>query len=188
MKRKAQTKKAKAPQASNKKRVQKAQDKANIKTVQTSQSGGTCVDHELPGAAKYKVESSGGKDLSCYLMYSDCKQNNNKYYIIQALSSGTSNYLWTRWGRVGKVADSNMVYCGSKAAAEAAYNKKYKAKVNGTGYKEVGVKFGQDPTVEAKLKKAEEADSKKREKDVKSKLDANVQDLISFIFDTNLMT
>ena len=30
-------------------------------------------------------------------------KNNNKFYIIQLLSNGSSFLLWTRWGRVGEV-------------------------------------------------------------------------------------
>ena len=80
-----------------KKRDAKAADKAqadamksgkqdkDIKMVQTSVTGGVLVDHLVPNAVQYKVISSDGVPLSCYLMWSDIKENHNKFYIAQGL-------------------------------------------------------------------------------------------------------
>ena len=61
------------------------------------------VDQYVSGASGYTVVKQDGKYLSCYLMWSDVKDNHNKFYIMQVLqhkASGT-NTLFTRYGRVG---------------------------------------------------------------------------------------
>ena len=75
---------------------------AKLKIVSTSATGGVFVDHFVPNAEKYKVIIDGDFSYSCYLMWSDIKENHNKFYVAQALehSSGTF-HLWTRYGRVG---------------------------------------------------------------------------------------
>jgi hypothetical protein len=55
--------------------------KKDIITVSTSATGGVLVDHLVPGAKTFSVVQEGGKALSCYLMWSDAKNNHNKYYI-----------------------------------------------------------------------------------------------------------
>lgn len=55
--------------------------KKDILTVQTSAKGGVFVDHKVPNAPTYTVISVDNKALSCYLMWSDIKDNHNKYYI-----------------------------------------------------------------------------------------------------------
>lgn len=75
------------------KRDVKADDKAQAKatkatnkdivTVQTSvNKQGVLVDHLVPNPGKYSVvDGADGQPLSCYLMWSDIKDNHNKYYI-----------------------------------------------------------------------------------------------------------
>ena len=53
----------------------------DIKVVSTSATGGVFVDHFVPKAAMHKVIQDGGKALSCYLMWTDCKENHNKFYV-----------------------------------------------------------------------------------------------------------
>lgn len=58
--------------------------------------------------------SEGDDAYSCYLMWSDLKDNHNKYYILQVLEHKTTGkfYYWNRYGRVG--------YDGSKDLQEMA--------------------------------------------------------------------
>jgi predicted DNA-binding WGR domain protein len=44
------------------------------------------------------------------MMWSDMKNNHNKYYIVQVLRrKGTEQYsTWIRYGRVGMVADKAL--------------------------------------------------------------------------------
>lgn len=75
----------------------------DLKLVSTSATGGVLVDHFVPKAEMHKVIHHNGKALSCYLMWTDCKQNHNKFYVAQALQHQNGTFfLWTRYGRVGK--------------------------------------------------------------------------------------
>jgi hypothetical protein len=64
----------------------------------------THVDDQVPDKINYSVSSKDGQEYSVYLMWSDLKNNHNKYYIVQVLEPKPTNgkaYLWTRYGRVG---------------------------------------------------------------------------------------
>ena len=75
---------------------------SSLKLVSTSSTGGVFVDHFVPKAQEYKVLFTGSNAHSCYLMWSDIKNNHNKFYVAQALQhTNGSYYLWTRYGRVG---------------------------------------------------------------------------------------
>lgn len=119
-------------------------------------------------------------------MWSDIKDNHNKYYIIQGLKIGTVHYLWTRYGRVGLDGVGNKEHCGTLEAMKKLYLKKYGEKTR-KGYTEVKMKLGQANTsVEGEFKKL---DPKTDVPDSlpKSKLAPEVQSLISFIFDDKLI-
>ena len=74
----------------------------SLKLVSTSSTGGVFVDHFVPKAQDYKVLFTASTAHSCYLMWSDIKNNHNKFYVAQALQhTNGSYYLWTRYGRVG---------------------------------------------------------------------------------------
>lgn len=77
------------------------QQKTKKIVVKTSADGGVLVDHLVPKASTFKVHQNNGKAYSCYLMWSDVKDNHNKFYIMQLLERQGSYYVWTRYGRVG---------------------------------------------------------------------------------------
>ena len=81
-----------------------APNPANLKLVSTSSTAGVYVDHFVPKAHDYQVLfDKSTAALSCYLMWSDIKENHNKFYVAQALQHTKTGeyYLWTRYGRVG---------------------------------------------------------------------------------------
>ena len=86
------------------------------------------VDQYVPGAANYSVVKHEGKYLSCYLLMSDVKNNNNKFYIIQVVqTAGASNiFLFTRYGRVGDRGVTSFDQQFGNASKE--YFKTFKAK------------------------------------------------------------
>lgn len=56
-------------------------------------------------------------------------ENNNKFYRIQILVSGSGDYqTWTRWGRVGEPGKGMTIGNGSLGAAMDAFSKKFKDK------------------------------------------------------------
>ena len=156
-----------------------------MKVVSTSATGGVFVDHFVPKAAEHKVLFTGDKAHSCYLMWSDIKENHNKFYVAQALQhSNGSFYLWTRYGRVGLDGVGSPDPCPSKDACIALFNKKYREKTN-KGYTEVKIALGAPKAgIEVKLDKNKE---EKKQDGPKSKLDQSLQSLISFIFDMKLI-
>ena len=93
--------------------------------------------------------------MSCYLMWSDIKDNHNKFYIAQGLKSGTNFYLWTRYGRVGLDGVGTAENAGSLDNLKKLYTKKYNEKTR-KGYTEVKMKLGQPNTVEGEFKKVDE--------------------------------
>ncbi|CDW91652.1 poly(adp-ribose) polymerase [Stylonychia lemnae] len=167
----------------------KKDKKSDIKVVQTSSKGGVLVDHLVPQAQNFQVIDDNGRNLSCYLMWSDIKNNHNKYYISQALLDNTGkHYLWTRYGRVGLDGVGSNIFCGGKDQLIREYDKKYRQKT-GKGYTEVKMALGNpNQAVKADLAKKEEVKGKDGKSDgPKSKLDSAVQELLSFIFDMNLI-
>lgn len=55
--------------------------------------------------------------------------NNNKFYRVQILVSGTGDFrTWTRWGRVGEIGQGCTLGNGSFEGAMAAFEKKFKDK------------------------------------------------------------
>jgi predicted DNA-binding WGR domain protein len=84
----------------------------------------------------------GGKVYSTYMMWSDMKNNHNKYYIVQVLKrKGTEQYsTWIRYGRVGMVADK-FLNGNNKQGALSTYIKKTNEKLR-KGYTEIKMALG----------------------------------------------
>ena len=77
-----------------------------------SGAGGVLVDASVPSAQSYKVVSDGGTTFSCYLMWTDLKNNHNKFYVSQGLQHNNGSFsLWTRYGRVGSNGVGNAEPC-----------------------------------------------------------------------------
>ncbi len=115
---------------------------STLKLVSTSATGGVFVDHFVPKAQDYKVLFTASKAHSCYLMWSDIKNNHNKFYVAQALQhTNGSYYLWTRYGRVGLDGVGTPESYPNIQACTTAYNKKHREKT-GKGYTEVKMALG----------------------------------------------
>lgn len=88
-----------------------------------------------------------GKVYSATLNQSNISNNNNKFYNIQILqsdSNGGSNYLFTRWGRVGTRGQQSNVGPMPIQRAINLYKQKYHEKhVNGN-YRELDMNYGDD--------------------------------------------
>ncbi|CAI2359541.1 unnamed protein product [Moneuplotes crassus] len=206
-KRKAKTQAKKAPttktskatkaakvQNKTKKRDAKAnnkkdeEDKSQNKEIASSMSNGVLVDHKIPNPGSYEVVCAGGKVLNAHLMYADCVRNNNKFYIIQGLKSGSSYYLWTRWGRVGVDGQVGKLMCGNQTALIAQFNKKLSAKTS-KGYNQIEITYEDVEETTKKVEALEKKKSKepKQQKKKESELPSSVQKLLSFIFDMKMI-
>jgi predicted DNA-binding WGR domain protein len=96
-------------------------------------------------------------------MCSNINNNNNKYFILQALEMGGSYFIWTRYGRVGYDGVSNLEPIAYQLAAEKAYSKIYRGKRK--TYNEVLMALGKEESKEGS--KIEDS----KEEEAKTKLD-----------------
>lgn len=86
---------------------------------------GKPVDSAVPNKGNYSVVG----DWSVLLNQTNVGANNNKYYKIQVLQSGSTYFCWTHWGRVGATGQFKLDPCGtSQAAAEANFKSKFRQK------------------------------------------------------------
>ena len=71
-------------------------------------TGSVPVDSQFPRANQCKVVEKDGVIYAATLNQSNVVHNNNKFYILQLLEEGTSNYIFfCRWGRVGVVGQTS---------------------------------------------------------------------------------
>lgn len=113
-------------------------------------------------------------------MWADLKDNKNKFYVAQCLKDDKGKtYLWTRYGRVGVVGVFELADCDSYDKGVKDFLKKEREKVK-KGYNEIKMALGKSsapaPVVVADNRAV-----------APSKLDANVQDFVSLIFNKKLM-
>lgn len=169
-----------AKKASTPAKVDKEEEKEAIVERQTAISNGVMVDHKVPNPAAHEVVKFDGKVLNCNMMFADCGNNNNKFYIVQGLKSGGSYFLWTRWGRVGVDGQSARQPCAGEQGLVRTFNSKVNQK-RSKGYTEIEITYEDVEETAKKLEKQEKKKNKKPKKD--SQLDKPVQDLLRFIFD-----
>ncbi len=146
------------------------------------------VDPQVANKLLCHVFDDGSKVYHASLMWTDLKNNNNKYYIIQILQDDTnpnSFRVFNRWGRVGAPGQFAYFPFTKPADAIACYQKKYKEKT-GKGYTEIHMAFEEDLDSDKKTK--EEPKKKKKVGEEKSKLDPRVQKLVNLIFNMKLMS
>ena len=157
----------------------KAALKANSSSVKAEP-----VDDSVPRRENYSVvvDPASGRPLSVYLMWSDLKDNHNKYYVLQVLKTlGGTYYVWTRFGRVGAPGVTNFANMGDEASAIKEFHKIERAKKN-KGYNEIKMSLGssKNPEVEAE-------DESKKGPIEDSKLDKSLQSFVELIFNKKLM-
>eukprot|EP01128_Nolandella_sp_AFSM9_P004824 TRINITY_DN2246_c0_g1_i2.p1 TRINITY_DN2246_c0_g1~~TRINITY_DN2246_c0_g1_i2.p1 ORF type:complete len:909 (+),score=271.63 TRINITY_DN2246_c0_g1_i2:126-2852(+) len=151
----------------------------------------------------YHVLDLGGRNLyTVTLNVADATTNINSYYGLQVLASdrGNDHKLFRKWGRVGTSFGNHKLedFGRSKAAAikkfeELFYEKTFNSWDDRESFVKKAGKFfpvdidysnvGKDDGGES-LKKLKAA---QKTKDTKSKLDKRVQDLVSLIFDIEVM-
>ena len=137
----------------------------------------TQVDSHVPGNASYEVVVDGEKVYSIYMMWSDTKNNHNKYYIVQVLRrKGTEQYsTWIRYGRVGMVADKTL-QPSNKQGSIGIFNKKTNEKLR-KGYTEIKMALGAsdaDGAAGGSTTKSTKCDVVIEDSTIPSKLDATV--------------
>jgi poly [ADP-ribose] polymerase len=158
--------------------------------VQQAVSKGVLIDQHCnyPGG-----ELCGtGKDIySCTLNQTDLKTNKNKFYIMQALKSGTTYYFFTRYGRIGEVGVINHATCSSESSVISAFTKQFKSKTgnNWSDRENFVKKTGKYHMADISYDDIPDEDSEEEDEDktVKSKLEPGVFEFISLISDQKIM-
>jgi len=85
------------------------------------------VDSRCPQQGLKVVE-----DYTAKLNQTNVGQNNNKFYIIQALEGGGKYYAWNRWGRVGDDGKNQLIPCETKNQAINLFCGKFHDKTGNT--------------------------------------------------------
>lgn len=84
------------------------------------------VDKKCPLARTGRVHA----DYNATLNQTNISHNNNKFYIIQLITSGGKFYVWNHWGRVGESGQSSLKGPYALSSAEAEFKKKFKSKTS----------------------------------------------------------
>jgi len=159
------------------------------------------VDAECPVKDSCHVLCEGDDVWDCMLNQTDVGNNNNKYYLIQCLESdnGGSYYCWQRWGRVGKIAGTNLVQSGgNKESAKSVFVKKFQDKTKNRwedrfDFCKVSGKYDllqmdYSPSVDDVKPETLVKEEVAEKKEVESQMDASIQELVKLIFDVKKMT
>ncbi|KAI8821830.1 poly polymerase catalytic domain-containing protein [Fimicolochytrium jonesii] len=172
------------------------------KMVKFIKKGNAVVDEVCPVARTCHVYEDESGVYDCMLNQTEIKNNNNKFYVIQVLEddANKSYYLWNRWGRVGATGQDKLEQI-SLDRAIAGFKGKFRDKTKNDWddraefVKHPGKYFllerdyGDDLEDNKESKASEDGDAVKEEVKVPdSKLPSRVQDLISLIFNVEMMT
>uniref|UniRef100_A0A6F9DNV9 Poly [ADP-ribose] polymerase n=1 Tax=Phallusia mammillata TaxID=59560 RepID=A0A6F9DNV9_9ASCI len=147
------------------------------------------VDEECIRCQKnYHVYVNGESVYNAMLNQTNVGRNNNKYYLIQLLKhdSKPQYFTWFRWGRVGKIAGTNLQELPLNRAIEV-FEKKFLDKTkNLWEMRNCFEKFdGKYDLLEMDYgdNQLPEKVEPKLQPKIESKLSKELQDLISMIFD-----
>src|SRR5437764_5298152 len=82
------------------------------------------MDDLCPLKAKGRVVD----DWDAMLNQTNIGANNNKYYVIQLVESGSKFYTWTRWGRVGEPGQNALLGNGTLEDPKKCFEPKFRDK------------------------------------------------------------
>ncbi|CAM6098986.1 unnamed protein product [Calypogeia fissa] len=176
---------------------------AGEKRVTATKKGRAVLDPNLPEHIKrdYHVLEDDDDIYDAMLNQTNVGGNNNKYYVIQALEndSGNSYQLFTRWGRVGAKGQSKLLGCVSKYEVKLQFESTFQQKTSNhwahrhtfTSYpgKYTWLEMDYDAEEDKAEKPVDGAkpETKAPRKRLPSKLDPQVQRLISTICNMSMM-
>ncbi|KAL2754805.1 hypothetical protein ACRALDRAFT_1077052 [Sodiomyces alcalophilus JCM 7366] len=146
----------------------------------------------LPNAKVY-IDPSG-IIYDAALNQTNAGRNNNKFYRIQLLQTGSAYKTWTRWGRVGEFGQSSLLGKGDLANALSVFEKKFKDKTgrrwddraeNPIPNKYAFIEKNYDPDSDAESDAGDvkaEVKDEDAEPEPECTLEPEVQDLLALIF------
>ena len=153
----------------------------NKNTTTMISKNGAIVDIYIKGPENYHVVPAKPSQYhntfySCTLNYSNIAKNNNKFYIIQLLQNeiNLKYYIFLRWGRVGRIGQTNLLQFDKIEDGIEFYMNKYLSKIE-YGYVELKLNYEEEKNINSN--DIEEVNS--------SKLNPKVRELIRILFDMN---
>ncbi|KAG8919874.1 hypothetical protein FRC02_001308 [Tulasnella sp. 418] len=194
--------------AEDKEEVKKVEDKPPKMVSVVKRGNAVPVDPHSPYVSTHQVfVNSSGEIFDAMLNQTDIKKNSNKFYVLQLLqdvANNSNSVMFTRWGRVGEVGQTQVKGPFPPAQGEREFYKQYKSKTGSdwSVRKNMVPKAGKYTWIERDFsddddKKEDEAEGsgeangdskgKERAKTPECQAEARVQDLIKLIFNTQLM-
>jgi len=169
-----------------------ATQKKMSKSTRTNIPQVSSVDIFVPNSHSYRVLSDdSGNPYTAMLNQTNLTQNNNKFFLIQALEIGGKFATWFRWGRVGYSGQTNLQQCESRDEAISIFTRKFSDKTCnewcGTIHRKFKTHSGKYTLlpVESLTQSAEDNAGKPAEittvKYADSRLDKSIYDLICLI-------
>jgi len=140
---------------------------------------------------QFHVYQCGDSVYHAMLNQTDVGRNNNKYYLIQLLKDNkTDEYCaWFRWGRVGKIAGTNLQRL-PRDKAISVFKKKFLDKTKNHweerfSFEKVAGKYDLLKMDYGQTEPETNASQHNPQPEVKSKLAQSLQNLLALLFDTN---
>lgn len=130
----------------------KSTPKTQLKKVKSAAAVVTAVaevDIFVPHREEYRVlaDSESGFACTAMLNQTNLADNNNKFFLIQALESIQDKTFatWFRWGRVGYSGQTNLTLCESAESAIDSFKSKFFDKTNNEWCKTIFKRFKSVP-------------------------------------------
>mmetsp|Transcript_13919 Transcript_13919/g.21067 ORF Transcript_13919/g.21067 Transcript_13919/m.21067 type:complete len:489 (+) Transcript_13919:21-1487(+) len=141
------------------------------------------------------------EDYICMLNQTNIAQNNNKFYKIQLIDTGSGFCVFIHYGRVGEAGRTGHYYFGDAAKGIAEFKKKFKSKTGNNwddreNFKPKARKYDLvdmaeddddvDELEEALQSISDKSPAKKKKKTLPCTLDARTKKLMDLIFDQDM--
>jgi len=164
-------------------------------TTQYIKKGHAIIDYRFPHKSTCHVyERTNGTDTeiyTCTLNQTNIKENNNKFYIIQLLETDIfpkKYYLFTVYGRVGYKGTSKVREFGSNAHGISAFHDMFRTKTGNSWSNRKNFIKKSKKYFLCEMDLVEDTKKDTPKNNCTSQLDPRIQDVISLISDTKVMT
>lgn len=146
-----------------------------------------CIIDEYCRVPEGEIVMKNGTVYNCTLNQTDIGENKNKFYIMQLLKYNNKYYRHVRYGRIGERGTVTGDEYSDEYEAIMSFCKQFKSKTGNNWGTEFIKKSGKYFMSDVKYDDIMEITKKPVEK-TESLLDIRVQNLISLISDTTMMT
>ena len=160
-------------------------------------SGSAPVDEYFVGDPSVHVFEENGTVYDAMMNQTNIANNNNKFYKLQILQDRNGEtFCWFRWGRVGYKGQTSLTH-GTAEECIAKFTEKFYAKTlnewaDRDNFESFARKYTYLPMDYSNKNENDswndsEDDADEQSKEIESRLDPGIQDLIKLIFDKKMM-